>query len=150
MNNKMKSWTVSWLSLKTKVEPGLRGSQVMSGDWRRLHRVRGVSGGSPEIHWVPWLIHKAKTEEPKTVLQQCQTGLTGGEHRSDQCATTQSGDFEAEDTHRDRMSCVEATQGAVAGHPFDGEDMKTSKSTVEGLVALVIRKGHFRLSVASI
>jgi hypothetical protein len=26
MNNKMKSWTVSWLSLKTKVEPGLRGS----------------------------------------------------------------------------------------------------------------------------
>jgi hypothetical protein len=26
MNSKMKSWTVSWLSLKTKVEPGLRGS----------------------------------------------------------------------------------------------------------------------------
>jgi hypothetical protein len=34
MNSKMKSWTVSWLSHKTKVEPGLRGSQVMSGDWR--------------------------------------------------------------------------------------------------------------------
>jgi hypothetical protein len=30
-NGKMKSWTVSWLSLKTKVEPGLRGSRVMSG-----------------------------------------------------------------------------------------------------------------------
>jgi hypothetical protein len=87
MNSKMKSWTVSWLSLKTKVEPGLRGSQVMSGDWRRLHRVRGVSSGSPENHWVPWLIHKAKTEEPKMVLQQCQTGLTGG-YRSDRCATT--------------------------------------------------------------
>jgi hypothetical protein len=41
MNSKMKSWTVSWLSLKTKVETGLRGSQVMSGDWRRLHRVHG-------------------------------------------------------------------------------------------------------------
>jgi hypothetical protein len=26
MNSKMKSWTVSWLSLKIKVEPGLRGS----------------------------------------------------------------------------------------------------------------------------
>jgi hypothetical protein len=37
MNSKMKSWRVSWLSLKTKVEPGLRGSQVMSGDWRMLH-----------------------------------------------------------------------------------------------------------------
>jgi hypothetical protein len=58
------------MSLKTKVEPGLRGSRVMSGDWRRLHQVRGVSSGSPENHWVPWLIHKAKTKEPKRVLQQ--------------------------------------------------------------------------------
>jgi hypothetical protein len=74
----------------------------MSGDWRRLHRVRGVSSGSPENHWVPWLIHKAKTEEPKTVLQQLQTGLTGG-YRSDRCATTQSRIFEAEDTRRDHM-----------------------------------------------
>jgi hypothetical protein len=48
MNSKMKSWTVSWLCLKTKVEPGLRVSRVMSGDCRRLHRVRGVSCGSPE------------------------------------------------------------------------------------------------------
>jgi hypothetical protein len=82
-NSKMKSWTVSWLSLKTKVEPGLRGIQVMSGDWWRLHRVRGVSSGSPEKHWVPWLIHKAKIEEPKTELQQIQTGPTGGSDRSD-------------------------------------------------------------------
>jgi hypothetical protein len=81
-NSKMKSWTVSWLSLKTKVEPGLHGSRVMSGDWRRLHRVRGVSVGSPENHLVPWLIHKAKIEEPKMELQQHQTGLTGG-YRSD-------------------------------------------------------------------
>jgi hypothetical protein len=29
---KMKSWTISWLSLKTKVEPELRGSRVKSGD----------------------------------------------------------------------------------------------------------------------
>jgi hypothetical protein len=49
-NDKMKSSTVSWLILKTKIEPKLRGSRVMSGDWRRLHRVRGVSGGSPENH----------------------------------------------------------------------------------------------------
>jgi hypothetical protein len=81
MNIKMKSWTVSWLILKTKVEPGLRGSQVMSGNWRRLHRPGGVSGGSPENHWVPWL--KDKTEEPKMEVQQLQTGLTGGSDRSD-------------------------------------------------------------------
>jgi hypothetical protein len=78
------------------------------------------------------------------------TGLTGEEHRSDQCATTQSGIFEAEDTRRDRMACVEATQGAVAGHPSDGEDMKTSKSALEGLESLVVREGHCRHSVASI
>jgi hypothetical protein len=41
------------------------------------------------------------------------TGQTSGEHRSDRCATTQSGDFEAEDTRRDRIACVEAKQGAV-------------------------------------
>jgi hypothetical protein len=82
MNSKMKSWTVSWLSLKTKVESRLGGNRVMSCDWRRLHRVRGVCSGSLENHWVPWLIHKAKTGEPKTVLQQLQTGLTGG-YRSD-------------------------------------------------------------------
>jgi hypothetical protein len=39
-----------------------------------------ISGGYTEFagfsvvhqknHWVPWLIHKAKTEEPKTEVQQ--------------------------------------------------------------------------------
>jgi hypothetical protein len=78
------------------------------------------------------------------------TGLTGEEHRSDRCATTQSGIFEAEDTRRDRKACVKAKEVAVAGHPSDGESLKTSKTTLEGLVSLVIRKVYFRLSVASI
>jgi hypothetical protein len=38
------------------------------------------------------------------------TGLTGEEHRSDRCVTTQSGDFEAEDTRRDRKAFVKAKQ----------------------------------------
>jgi hypothetical protein len=78
------------------------------------------------------------------------TGLTGEEHQSDRCATTQSRIFEAEDTRRDRKACVEAKQVAVAGHPSDGESLKTSKAALEGLVSLVIRKGYFRLSVDSI
>jgi hypothetical protein len=78
------------------------------------------------------------------------TGLTGEEHRSHRCATTQSGIFEAEDTRRDRKACVEAKQVAVAGHPSNGESFKSSKTTLEGLVSLVVRKGYFRLSVASI
>jgi hypothetical protein len=61
------------------------------------------------------------------------TGLTAEEYLSDQCATTQSGIFEAEDTGRDRMACVKAKQGAVAGHPSDGENLNTSKTALEGL-----------------
>jgi hypothetical protein len=78
------------------------------------------------------------------------TSLTGEEHRSDRCATTQSGIFEAEDTRRDRKACIEAKQVAVAGHSSDGESLKTSETSLEGLVSLVVRKGYFRLSVASI
>jgi hypothetical protein len=48
------------------------------------------------------------------------------------------------------MACVEAKQVAVAGHPTDGESLKTSKTALEGLVSLVVRKRYFRLSVAFI
>jgi hypothetical protein len=66
-------------------------------------------------------------------------GLTGDEHRSNRCATTQSGIFEGEDTHWDHKACVEAKQVVVAEHPFDGENLKTSKTALEGLVSLVIK-----------
>jgi hypothetical protein len=83
------------------------------------------------------LIHKAKTEEPKTEMQQLKTGLTGEEHRSDQCAMTQSGDFEVEDTRRDRKACVKAKQVAVTGHPSDGAMTKISDFTLKGHVSLI-------------
>jgi hypothetical protein len=35
----------------------------MSGDWRRLHQVHGVCGGSPENHRVTRLSHKAEAED---------------------------------------------------------------------------------------
>jgi hypothetical protein len=35
----------------------------MSGDWWRLHRVRGVCSGSPENHWVTRLGHKTEAED---------------------------------------------------------------------------------------
>jgi hypothetical protein len=67
------------------------------------------------------------------------TGLTGGEQRSERCATTQSGIFEAEDTRQDRKACVEAKQVAVAGHLSDGAMTKISKTALEGLVSLVVK-----------
>jgi hypothetical protein len=65
------------------------------------------------------------------------TGLTGEEHQSDRCATTQSGDFEAEDTGQDLKACVEAKQVAVAGHPSDGAMTKIFEFALEGHVSLV-------------
>jgi hypothetical protein len=65
------------------------------------------------------------------------TGLTGEEHLSDRCAMTQSGDFEVEDTRRDRKASVEAKQVAVAGHPSDGAMTKISDFTLEGHVSLI-------------
>jgi hypothetical protein len=82
-SSKMKSWTVSSLSLETKVKPGLRGSRVMSDDWGRLHRVHEVSSGSPENHLVPWLVHKAKAKDRR---KQHQAGLTSG-YQYDRCVT---------------------------------------------------------------
>jgi hypothetical protein len=65
------------------------------------------------------------------------TGLTGEEHMSDRCLTTQSGIFEAEDTRRDRKACVEAKQVAVARHPFDGAMIKISDFALKGHVSLI-------------
>jgi hypothetical protein len=103
----------------------------MSGDWRRLHRVRGVSGGSPENHWVPWLIHKSNTEEPKMEVQQHRTGLTSVRRRSPETSK--------------RRTRVEITRlasrlskFAVIGHPFDGAMTKTFEFTLEGHVSLII------------
>jgi hypothetical protein len=60
------------------------------------------------------------------------TGLTGVQRRS-------PGIFEAEDTRRDRMACVEAKQDAVVGHPSDSENLKTSKIALEGFISLVVK-----------
>jgi hypothetical protein len=65
------------------------------------------------------------------------TGLTGEEHRSDRCVTTQYKDFEAEETRRDRKACVENKQVAVAGHPSDGTMTKIFDFTLEGHVSLI-------------
>jgi hypothetical protein len=76
-NDKMQSRTVSWLIHKTKVEPGLHGSQVMSGDWRRLHQVCEVCGGSPENYRVTRLSHKTEAEDRAWLLGQNRPHLFG-------------------------------------------------------------------------
>jgi hypothetical protein len=102
----------------------------MSGDWRRLNRVRGVSSCSLENHWIPWLIHKTKTKEPKTEVRQHQTGLTGVRRRSPE-------------TSKQRTRVVIArlalrlSKFAVAGHLSDGAMTKISEFALEGHVFLI-------------
>jgi hypothetical protein len=95
----------------------------MSGDWRRLHQVRGVCGGSPENHWVTRLSHKAEAED---------RAWLSGQNQSDRFGARS---IEAEDTRRDRKACVEATRSAVAGHPFDGATKTNSQSALCGRVS---------------
>jgi hypothetical protein len=42
---------------------GTSWDQVMSGDWRRLHQIRGVCGDSPKNHRVTRLSHKAEAKD---------------------------------------------------------------------------------------
>jgi hypothetical protein len=130
---------------------GTTWEPIMSSNWRRLHRVRGGSGGSSENHWVPWLIHKAKTGEPKTEMQQHQTGLTGGSDRSDRWVPVwpvKSTDLtdvrrRSQETSKRRTRVGIArlasrlSKFAVVGHPSDGAMTKTSEFTLQGHVSLV-------------
>jgi hypothetical protein len=77
--------------------------------------------------------------DPQSQDRRTEDGAAAAPDRSEQCATTQSGIFEAEDTRWDRKACVQAKQVAVAGHLSDGENLKTSKTTLEGLVSLVVK-----------
>jgi hypothetical protein len=62
------------------------------------------------IGFVGW----STKRRPKNRRWRCSSSRSvwpvGTGHQSDRCATTQSGDFEAEDTHRDRKAYVEAKQ----------------------------------------
>jgi hypothetical protein len=71
------------------VEPQNQGRAGTTWEPSHEWRLAEATSSSRGFQWftrkplVPWLIHKAKTEEPETVLQQLQTGLTGGPDRSD-------------------------------------------------------------------
>jgi hypothetical protein len=115
--SKTKSGTISWLSLETKVEPGQRGGQVMSGI--------GVEA-APSRRGLRWF-----TTKPSGFLvePQNQDQSLGGRRRD----PSMSSDFEAEDTRRDRKACVEFKRGAVVGHSSDGVTMRIPKVPLGGV-----------------
>jgi hypothetical protein len=98
----------------------------MSGDWRRLHQVCGVCGGSPENHRVTRLSHKAEAKDRPWL---------SGQNQPDRFGSQGARSFEAEDTRRDRKACVVATRSAVARHPSDGATKINSQSALGGRVS---------------
>jgi hypothetical protein len=66
------------------------------------------------------------------------TSLTDGEHRSNRCETTRSGDFETEDTCQNRKVASRLSKFDVVGHPFDSAKTKIPKVPFEGVYPSVI------------
>jgi hypothetical protein len=60
-----------------------------------------------------------------------------GSHSLPPSLVRRIGPSEAEDMRGDHMVCIKAKQGAVVGHLSDGENLKTSRTALEGLVSLV-------------
>jgi hypothetical protein len=131
------------------VEPQNQGRAGTT--WEPSHEWR-LAENTPSSRGFRWFTRKplGSLVDPQSQDRRTEDGAAVVPDRSNRCATTQSGIFEAEDTCRDRKACVEAKQVAVAGHPSDGESSKSSKTALEGLVSIVVREGYFRLSVASI
>jgi uncharacterized protein YcnI len=63
------------------------------------------------------------------------TGLTGGGHQSDLCATTASEGFEVEDTRRDRKACVESKQICGRQTSVRWCDDEVSQKALQGRVS---------------
>jgi hypothetical protein len=73
--------------------------------------------------------------DPQSPDRRSKDGDATAPDRSDRWATTQSGDFEAEDTRRDCKACDEAKQAAVVGHPSDSATKTISQSAFGGCVS---------------
>jgi hypothetical protein len=60
-------------------------------------------------------------------------GLTGEEHRSDRCATTQSRDFKQRTRVRIASLASTLSKFVVTGHPSDGAMTKISEFALRGM-----------------
>jgi hypothetical protein len=117
------------------VEPQNQGR--VGTTWEPSHEWR-LAEATPSSRGFQWFTRKplGSLVDPQSQDRRTEDGAVAApdrSDRSDRCATMQSGTFKAEDTRQDRMACVEAKQSAVVGHPSDGENLKTSKTVLEGL-----------------
>jgi hypothetical protein len=71
-----------------------------------------LAEATPSSRGFQWSTRKplGSLVDPQSQDRRTEDGGAAASDRSDQCATMQSGDFEAEDTCRDRKTCIEAKQ----------------------------------------
>jgi hypothetical protein len=91
------------------VEPQNQGRARTT--WEPSHEWR-LAEATPSLRGFRWFTRKplGSLVDPQSQDQRTEGGGAATSDRSDWCATTQSEDFEAEDTRRDRKACVEAKQ----------------------------------------
>jgi hypothetical protein len=120
----------------------------MSGDWRRLHRVRGVCSGSPENHWVTRLSHKTEAENstrmcghPGRFNHSGGAGRPPGPIRPPRGRSDRPGCWRREASKRRTHVGIARLASRLSRFQSlsDGENLKTSKFALEGLVSLVIK-----------
>jgi hypothetical protein len=118
------------------VEPQNQGRAGTT--WEPSHE-RRLAEATPSSRGFRWFTKKppGSLVDPQIQDRRTEDGAATAPDRSDRCATTQSGDFEAEDTCRGHKAFIEAKQVAVAVHPSDGAMTKISEFTLEGHVSLI-------------
>jgi hypothetical protein len=91
------------------VEPRNQGRAGTT--WASSHEWR-LAEATPSSRGFRWFTRKPLgfLVDPQSQDRRTEDGGAAALDRSDWCATAQSGDFEVEDTRRDRKACVEAKQ----------------------------------------
>jgi hypothetical protein len=89
------------------VEPQTQGR--VGTTWEPSHEWR-LAEATPSLRGFQLFTKKPLDSlvDPQRQDRRTEDGGAAASDRSDRCATTQSGDFEAEDTCRDRKACVES------------------------------------------
>jgi hypothetical protein len=101
-----------------------RRSEPVQGSSSQPKSTRGFEAVHHKTYRVTWLSHKTKTEGSRAERDR-------GAPRS----------FKAEDTHRDRKACVEATRRAVVRHLSNGATKTYSQSALGGRVSYLFSLG---------
>jgi hypothetical protein len=106
-------WAAWWQEQQDEVMDGFLVEPQNQGRagtmWEPSHEWR-VAEATLSSRGFQWFKRKPLGSLAQSQDQRTEDGGARASDRSDRYATTQSGDFEAEDMHQDRKACVEAKQ----------------------------------------